>query len=105
MPNAATRTDSQRTMARSWARVWPTARSRPSSRVRSWIGERQGVGDAEQRDEHREGEQGVDQGEHHVDAAGRGLRVLVAGLHLGIAVPRGDLLHRGLALRPCSRRP
>ena len=50
--------------------------------------EGQRVGDAEQCDEHREGEQRVDQGQHHVDAAGRGLRVLVAGLHLGIAVLR-----------------
>jgi len=35
VPNAATSTDSSRTMDRSWARVWPTARSRPISRVRS----------------------------------------------------------------------
>ena len=30
-------TDSHRTMDRTCGRVWPTARSRPSSRVRSWI--------------------------------------------------------------------
>jgi hypothetical protein len=36
-PNVATRTDSQRTIDRTCDRVWPTARRRPSSRVRSWI--------------------------------------------------------------------
>ena len=30
-------TDSQRIIDRTWDRVWPTARSSPSSRVRSWI--------------------------------------------------------------------
>ena len=33
----ATTADSQRIIERTWRRVWPTARSTPSSRVRSWI--------------------------------------------------------------------
>ena len=37
VPNSATVTASPRTIDRSWRRVWPTARSSPSSRVRSWI--------------------------------------------------------------------
>ena len=36
VPNAATTIDSQRTIARSCARVWPIARSTASSRRRSW---------------------------------------------------------------------
>src|SRR5690606_31851042 len=36
-PNMAMITASQRTVARSWRRLMPTARSRPSSRMRSWI--------------------------------------------------------------------
>jgi predicted MFS family arabinose efflux permease len=37
VPNSATVMASLRTIAPVWPRVWPTARSRPSSRVRSWI--------------------------------------------------------------------
>ena len=37
VPKIATITDSQRTVERTSERVCPTARSRPSSRVRSWI--------------------------------------------------------------------
>ena len=37
VPNTATITDSQRTIERMPRRSCPTARSRPSSRVRSWI--------------------------------------------------------------------
>ena len=37
VPKTATITDSQRSAERSWRRVCPTARSSPSSRVRSWI--------------------------------------------------------------------
>ena len=37
VPSSAMSTDSHRTAARVWWRVIPTARSRPSSRVRSWI--------------------------------------------------------------------
>ena len=36
-PNRAMTTDSHRTIDRTCARVSPTARSRPISRVRSWI--------------------------------------------------------------------
>ena len=36
VPNTAMTTDSQRTIARSCFRDWPTARRRPSSRVRSY---------------------------------------------------------------------
>ena len=37
VPNRAMITDSQRTDDRTCARLMPTARSRPSSRFRSWI--------------------------------------------------------------------
>ena len=37
VPKSDTITDSQRTIARSCGGCWPTARSSPSSRVRSWI--------------------------------------------------------------------
>ncbi len=37
VPSRATMTASQRTEERTWPRSMPTARSRPSSRVLSWI--------------------------------------------------------------------
>ena len=53
VPKIATITDSQRTVERTSRRVCPTARSSPSSRVRSWIDRRQRVGDAHQGDQRR----------------------------------------------------
>ena len=60
-PSRAMITDSQRTIERTCRRVMPTARSSPSSRVRSMIDSAERVGDAEQRDDDREEQQHVDQ--------------------------------------------
>ena len=62
-------TDSYRTVARSWR---PGHADRPQQAELPGAledRERQGVGDAEQGDEHGQGEQGVDEVEDHVDVA------------------------------------
>ena len=85
-PKIARITASDRIMVRTWRRRMPTARSRPISRVRSKHREHERVHDADERDDHRQGEQGVDQPEQLVDAGHLGLLELGPGLDLHVRV-------------------
>ena len=68
--------DSQRTVARSWLRVIPTARSRPSSRLRSMIDSASVLAMPKSAMTMAKNEQHVDQVEDLVDLAGlRGLEL------------------------------
>ena len=66
--------------------------------------QRQGVGDAEQGDEHRQAEQGVDQVEDHVDLRVCAVDVLVPVLHLGLRVGVGHRRDRRAGLLEARRR-
>ena len=80
VPSRAMMTDSHRTLDRSWRRVMPTARSRPSSWRAFDDREPERVGDAEERDHDGEEEQHIDQVQELVDLRGLRRLVLVAGL-------------------------
>ena len=60
-------TDSQRTVARSWRAGHAHRPQQPELPGALEDREGQGVGDAEQGDDHGQGEQGVDEVEQHVD--------------------------------------
>ena len=90
VPNTATITASQRTIARTCGRVVPTARRMPSS-ARPFVDrERERVRDPHQGDDDRQCEQHVDESEGGIDVARGLVDVLGAGQHVGIAVARGD---------------
>ena len=90
VPSRAMITDSHRTLDRTWRRVMPTARSRPSSRRALDDRQAERVGDAEQRDDDGEEQQHVDQVQELVDLRGlRGLE-LVARLDLRARVLRAS---------------
>jgi hypothetical protein len=76
-------TASARTIRRTCRRLIPTARSMPSSRVRSNDRERERIDDAEQSDDHRQREQREHEPEQLVDLVGLVLLELVQGQRLG----------------------
>ena len=98
VPTTAVITDSHRTMARSLPRLSPTARSRPSSRLRSWIESDSVLASPIRAMRMARHEQAVHEGQQLVDLTGHPLHVLVAVLHGGGAVLLDHRLDRGAAL-------
>ena len=90
-------TDSYRTVARSWLPGHAHRPQQPELPGALEDRERQGVGDAEEGDDHGQGEQGVDEVQEHVDVGAGGLPELVPVLHLGQRVAVGDRLDGGAA--------
>ena len=93
-PNTEIITDSERTMDRIWRRFMPTARSSPISLVRSNTDSISVLTIPIESDEHRQGEQGVDEPEQLVDAGNLGRFELGTGLdlHGQVAAP-GQAFH------------
>ena len=94
-------TDSQRTADRTWLRPMPTARSSPSSRMRSWIDSPRVLAMPNRAISTASANKRVDHGEHLVDPTGqRGLELGV-GLQAGGGIVGQDTLdgRPGLACR------
>ena len=90
MPSSATRTASQITEELVWRRVVPTARSSPSSWVRSWIESTRLLAMLTRAMIAASASKRVHQVDDLVELCGAGVDVLAPALHLGVRVGAGD---------------
>ena len=98
-------TASHRTAVRVWWRVMPTARSRPSSRVRSWIDSAMLLAMLNRAMTTASAEQPVHEVDDLVELRGLVVDVLVAALQLGVGVGVADRARWPPRRRRRSRRP
>ena len=96
-------TDSQRMVDRSWDRVMPTARSSPSSRVRSKIDSASVFAMPSSAMRIARPEQRVHQGQHLVERSSTACGLQPGwSMHLDARVGRGDRRTAAVGLRPSS---